>query len=193
MKLIRVLAVDDDPDFQYLLEQTVGNQPDMELTAVCSDGSEAFRAVQHHCPDIVLMDLDLRNVGRDGAETARAIRLETASKVIILTADDDPSTVIDASVRAFASGYVFKSQFTLLLPTIRETAAGATPQSHQICAALLSSLTSAERAVFYNLLGKDVAFHSSTKTIANQQTSVLRKLGLPNKQTLRHIFSAYMG
>ena len=193
MKLIRVLAVDDDPDFQYLLEQTVGNQPDMELTAVCSDGSEAFRAVQHHCPDIVLMDLDLRNVGRDGAETARAIRLETASKVIILTADDDPSTVIDASVRAFASGYVFKSQFTLLLPTIRETAAGPTPQSHLICAALLSTLTSAERAVFYHLLGKDVAFHSSTKTIANQQTSVLRKLGLPNKQTLCHIFSTYMG
>lgn len=123
MKLIRVLAVDDDPDFQYLLEQTVGSQPDMELVAVCSDGSQAFQAVQRHCPDIVLMDLDLRNVGRDGAETARAIRLETASKVMILTADDDPSTVIDASVRAFASGYVFKSQFTLLLPTIRETAA----------------------------------------------------------------------
>ena len=47
--------------------------------------------------------------------------------------------------------------------------------------------------MFYHLLGKDVAFHSSTKTIANQQTSVLRKLGLPNKQMLRHIFSAYMG
>lgn len=93
----------------------------------------------------------------------------------------------------FASGYVFKSQFALLLPTIRETATGPTPQSHLICAALLSSLTSAERTVFYHLLGKDVAFHSSTKTIANQQTSVLRKLGLPNKQMLRHIFSAYMG
>ena len=56
MKLIRVLAVDDDPDFQYLLEQTVGSQPDMELVAVCSDGSQAFQAVQRHCPDIVLMD-----------------------------------------------------------------------------------------------------------------------------------------
>ena len=193
MKLIRVLAVDDDPDFRYLLEQTVGSQPDMELIAVCSEGPEAFRAVQRHCPDIVLMDLELQDVERGGAETARAIRLETTSKVIILTADDDPSTVIDASVHAFASGYVFKSQFALLLPTIRETATGPTPQSHLICAALLSSLTSAERTVFYHLLGKDVAFHSSTKTIANQQTSVLRKLGLPDKQTLRHIFSAYMG
>ena len=193
MKLIRVLAVDDDPDFRYLLEQTVGSQPDMELIAVCSEGPEAFRAVQRHCPDIVLMDLELQDVERGGAETARAIRLETTSKVIILTADDDPSTVIDASVHAFASGYVFKSQFTLLLPTIRETAAGPTPQSHLICAALLQPLTSAERAVFYNLFGKDIALHSSSKTIANQQTSVLRKLGLPDKQTLRHIFSAYMG
>ena len=47
--------------------------------------------------------------------------------------------------------------------------------------------------MFYSLLGRDVALHSSTKTIANQQTSVLRKLGLQDKQTLRHIFSAYMG
>ena len=45
MKLSRVLAVDDEPDFQYLLEQTVGSQPDMELVAVCSDGSQAFQAV----------------------------------------------------------------------------------------------------------------------------------------------------
>ena len=193
MKPIRVLAVDDDPDFQYLLEQTVGSQPDMELVAVCPDGVEACRAARRHCPDIVLMDLDLRNTGMDGAEAARTIRLETAARVIILTADDDPSTVIDASIHAFASGYVFKSQFTLLLPTIRETAAGPTPQSHLICAALLQPLTSAERAVFYNLFGKDIALHSSSKTIANQQTSVLRKLGLPDKQTLRHIFSAYMG
>ena len=53
-------------------------------------------------------------------------------------------------------------------------------------------LTNAERAVLYNLMGRDVELHSSNKTIANQQISVLRKLDLPDKQTLRHIFSAYM-
>ena len=191
MNPIRILAVDDDLDFRYLLTQMLLGQPDLELAAVCATAQEGCAAVARLQPDIVLMDLDLRNTGMDGAEAARTIRLETAARVIILTADDDPSTVIDASVHAFASGYVFKSQFTLLLPTIRETAAGPTPQSHLICAALLQPLTSAERAVFYSLLGRDVALHSSTKTIANQQTSVLRKLGLPDKQTLRHIFSAY--
>ena len=192
MKPIRVLAVDDDPDFQYLLEQTVGSQPDMELVAVCPDGVEACRAARRHCPDIVLMDLDLRNTGMDGAEAARTIRLETAARVIILTADDDPSTVIDASVHAFASGYVLKNQASLLLPTIRETAAGPTPQSHLICAALMQTLTSAERSVLQQMLGQEVQLHSSAKTIANQQTSVLHKLGLPDRQMLRHIFAAYL-
>ena len=55
MKPIRVLAVDDDPDFQYLLEQTVGSQPDMELVAVCPDGVGACRAgtapLPGYCPD----------------------------------------------------------------------------------------------------------------------------------------------
>lgn len=192
MKHIRILAVDDDPDFQYLLRQTIRTQQDMELVAVCADGETAILAARRHNPDIVLMDLDLQSAGADGADAARAIRLETTAKVIILTAFDAAETVVSASVRAFASGYVCKTQFALLLPTIRETMAGPTPQSHLICAALLQSLTNAERAVLYNLMGRDVELHSSNKTIANQQTSVLRKLDLPDKQTLRHIFSAYM-
>ena len=192
MKHIRILAVDDDPDFQYLLRQTIRTQQDMELVAVCADGETAILAARRHNPDIVLMDLDLQSAGADGADAARTIRLETTAKVIILTAFDAAETVVSASVRAFASGYVCKTQFALLLPTIRETMAGPTPQSHLICAALLQSLTNAERAVLYNLMGRDVELHSSNKTIANQQTSVLRKLDLPDKQTLRHIFSAYM-
>ena len=192
MKLIRVLAVDDDPDFQYLLEQTVGNQPDMELVAVCPDGVEACRAARRHCPDIVLMDLELIGSYTDGADAARCIRMQTTARVLILTADDNPETVIRASVHAFASGYVLKSQTSMLLPTIRETATGPTPQSHLICAALLQALTVAERAVLRQMLGQEVQLYSSAKTIANQQTSVLHKLGLPDRNMLRHIFAAYL-
>ena len=192
MKPIRVLAVDDDPDFQYLLEQTVGSQPDMELVAVCPDGVEACRAARHHCPDIVLMDLELIGSYTDGADAARCIRMQTTARVLILTADDNPETVIRASVHAFASGYVLKSQASMLLPTIRETATGPTPQSHLICAALLQALTVAERAVLRQMLGQEVQLYSSAKTIANQQTSVLHKLGLPDRNMLRHIFAAYL-
>lgn len=189
---IHILAVDDDPDFRYLLEQVISGQPDMQLAAVCKNGTEALQIALCGKPDIVLMDLELTGSKLNGVEAARRIRMETNAKIIILTGDDAPETTVRASVRAFASGYVLKSQFSLLLPTIRETAAGPTPQSNLIFAALLQRLTNAERSVCEQMLGREVELSSASKTIANQQTSVLRKLGLSDKQALRHVLSVYI-
>ena len=36
MNPIRILAVDDDLDFRYLLTQMLLGQPDLELAAVCA-------------------------------------------------------------------------------------------------------------------------------------------------------------
>ena len=192
MKHIRILIVEDDEDFRYLIQRTLADQPDFEISDLCGDGAEACLAARRHMPDIVLMDLHLCGVQQDGAEAARRIRLETDAKIIILTAYDSPETVISASVRAFASAYIVKSQFSLLTPTIRETAAGQTPQSYLICSAILSTLSPAERAVFQRMLGQDLELHSSAKTSANQQTSILHKLGLSSRQELIHIFSTYL-
>lgn len=191
MNPIRILVVEDDPDFQYLIRQSLAAHADLYPVLFCQDGETALRAAAKDAPDIVLMDLALTGGELEGVEIARRIRLETQAKVIILTAYENPATVIQASVGAFASAYVMKSQFSLLVPTIRETAQGATPQSYLICSALLHPLTAAEITIFQYMMGMPVALHSSPKTIANQQTSVLRKLGLPDKQALRHVFSAY--
>lgn len=191
MDPIRITAVEDDADFQYLIHQTFAAHPDLELTGLFDDGETACTAAARDAPDIVLMDLALARGEMDGVASARRIRLETRSKVIILTSFDKPETVIQASVGAFASAYVLKSQFSLLVPTIRETARGTTPQAHLICSALLQRLTGAELAVFQYMMGFPVTLHSSSKTIANQQTVILRKLGLANRQQLRHVFSAY--
>lgn len=190
MRPITVLLVEDDQDFCYLISQAIQGEPDLELVETCAFGEEAVVLAQRLQPDIVLMDLGLAASG-DGAEAARQIRLTTESRVIILTAFDGPETVIQASVRAFASAYVSKSQFPLLLPTIRETAAGPTPQSHLICAAILRVLSPAELTVFQRMLGREVNLSSSPKTIANQQTNVLRKLELNSKGELAHVFAAY--
>ena len=191
METIRIIIVEDDPDFQYLIQQSLSAQPDLALAACCQDGEEALLAAVRIRPHIVLMDLALPADPMQGVLAARRIRLETKAKVILLTSYEDPATVVQASVNSFASAYVMKSQFPLLLPTIRETAQGVTPQTHLICSALLQSLTPAEMAVFQYMLGAPVTLHSSEKTIANQQTSILHKLGLQNKQQLRHVFSAY--
>ena len=41
------------------------------------------------------------------------------------------------------------------------------------------------------MLGRAVSLNSSPKTIANQQTSVLHKLGLANRSEFIRVFSAY--
>lgn len=191
MEPIRIVVVEDDPDFQYLIRQSLSVHPDFELAACCRDGEGAYLACLREKPHVVLMDLALPADPMEGATAARRIRLETRAKVILLTSYEDPTTVVRASVEAFASAYVLKSQFSLLVPTIREAARGVTPQSHLICSALLQSLTPAELTVFQHMLGTPVTLRSSGKTIANQQTSVLHKLGLQNKQQLRHVFAAY--
>lgn len=192
MKPLSILIVEDDLDFQYLIRQDLARHPDLCVVGCCQDTETACAAAAAHQPDIVLMDLALGTDMHAGITAARRIRLETRSKVVILTVYDDPDTVLRASIESFASAYVAKNQVSMLLPTIRSTAAGPTPQSHLIYAALLSRLTAAERVVFQYLLGAPVSLHSSGKTIANQQTNLLRKLGLASKQQLRHVFSAYL-
>ena len=137
------------------------------------------------------MDLGLSQNGMEGIEASRIIRKQTNAKVLILSGYEDSETILNASRKAFASGYIMKSQFFMLVPTIQQTMQGPTPQSHMIRAALLQQLSGAEMCVCRRMLGEDVMLRSSEKTIANQQTSILKKLGLSSKKELCHIFSVY--
>lgn len=191
MSKIRILLVEDDLDYRYLIEQALLREADFELCTSCTDGETAVQTALIEQPDIVLMDLCLADSPLDGAEAARQIRLQTDARVIILTSHEDFDTVVHASTQAFASAYLFKSNFPVLIPMIRETAQGMTSQAHLICSAILAPLTEAERSVLRHILGEEVILHSSSKTISNQQTGLLRKLGLPGKKELTHIFKAY--
>ncbi len=191
MKTIRVQIVEDDADFLYLLECTLSKDPRFELCSSCKNSETAISIAIAENPDIVLMDLNLSGKELDGIETARTIRLNTNARVVILTSYEDHETIIHASTRAFASAYLYKSSFSALIPTLIATAQGVTSQAHLICSLLLSPLTDAERSVLLYTLGQDVGLHSSSKTIANQQTGILHKLGLSGKKELIHIFHAY--
>lgn len=191
MERTSILIVEDDMDFCRLISHAVQREADMKIAGICQTGQEALEAARETAPDLVLMDLNLTGKELDGINIARQIRLRTRARVVILTAYDAPETVIEASTGALASGYVVKSQFFMLIPTIRQTMLGPTPQSHMICASLLSTLSTAEKSIFFSMLGRKTDCHSAQKTIANQQTSVLRKLKLANRQELLHVFAAY--
>lgn len=142
-------------------------------------------------PQIVIMDLNLGISEADGIRISREICLLTDAKVLILTSLDSPDIVLRAAKEAFASGYIFKNQPNLLVENILALARGYTAQEYLIASMALSGLTEAEMGVFQMLMGKDIKLQSSPKTIANQKTKILKKLGLESQRELMHIFKLF--
>lgn len=185
-EIIKLMVVEDDLDFVYLLKKTLEAQADMALLGACQNADSAVRMAMDLRPDIVLMDLNLSEAKLDGVDAARSIRVATKAKILILTSFDDPETVLTASVRSFASGYIFKHQPSLLVQNIRELA-----QEYLIMSAILSALSPAEKMVFQMMMGENIDLLSSPKTIANQKTGILKKLGLRSQKEMVHIFETY--
>ena len=186
-KKIQVLIVEDDPDFCFLIQETL-REAGMKVVGTAETAGLALKLAREKNPDVVLMDLCLTDTRMDGIEAGKAIRLQTDAKVIILTSYEDPGVVREACCRSFASGYVFKSQYALLEETVRNTAEGHTPQEYLIASLILSELSPAERSVLELMLGRDLKLQSSPKTISNQKSHLLKKLGLTSRDEVCHLF-----
>src|ERR1700748_1816417 len=99
----RVLVVDDDSALAEMLGivlRSDGFEP-----AFVADGSHALQAFHETKPDIVLLDLMLPGVS--GLEVCRAIRAESGTPIIMLTAKSDTVDVV-LGLESGADDYVVK-------------------------------------------------------------------------------------
>ena len=104
--MTRVLVVDDHTFFRQTLADLLDAAPDLEVVGQCEDGSEVVDAVAALQPDIVLMDVRMKQVS--GLEaTAMLQEAGAAVRVLIISSDVTPTTVGTAQGNG-ASGFVFK-------------------------------------------------------------------------------------
>jgi len=99
----RVLVVDDDSSLAEMLGivlRSDGFEP-----AFVPDGSQALAAFREVKPDIVLLDLMLP--GMSGIDVCRAIRAESGTPIIMLTAKSDDVDVV-LGLESGADDYVIK-------------------------------------------------------------------------------------
>jgi DNA-binding NarL/FixJ family response regulator len=188
---IKVLLIEDDSDFVYLIKKEIEKDEKLKYLGYASNKALGAAMAREHNPGIVVTDLNLSGSELDGIDAAKEIRLTTGAKILLLTSFEQPGIVIDAAKKAFAAGYIFKSQCsTLLTDTIYKTATSVTPQELFIRELILAELTSAERSVLDDLTAGNTkaATPSSLKTIANQKTSIFKKLGLKNTDELFAVF-----
>ncbi len=190
-KKLQIFTVEDDSDFAFLIQATLNREKDMTVVGHAANEEEAFQKLPGLSPDLVLMDLNLSSSPSDGILAGRRVRLETDARLVILSGYEDASIVVDACKQSFASGYLFKSQFEILPEGLRRMASGPTPQLALIRSLILSDLSAAEQTVLELMLGADITLRSSSKTIANQKSSILKKLGLHSQEELFHLFRYY--
>jgi DNA-binding NarL/FixJ family response regulator len=111
----RVLLAEDYPDMVKAVSRLLAL--DCEIVGSVADGSELLEAAQRLQPDVIVLDVNLRNV--QSLEACREIRrVNPTTKVIMFTAMADRATS-QAFLGAGASAFVSKLASADLLSTIK--------------------------------------------------------------------------
>jgi DNA-binding NarL/FixJ family response regulator len=123
MEPIRVLIADDHPQFREGLRALLRSATDLELVGEAQDGRRAIALATELQPDVIMMDLQMPDVG--GIDATRHI-LSTSPHISVLVLsmfDDDDS--IFAALQAGARGYLLKGALKAeILRAVRAVASG---------------------------------------------------------------------
>jgi DNA-binding NarL/FixJ family response regulator len=82
MRSVRILLVDDSPDFLDCAARFLAGRPEMKVVGLARSGEEAVESAQKLSPDLVLMDLAMPRM--NGIEATRQIKARPQSPCIII-------------------------------------------------------------------------------------------------------------
>jgi DNA-binding NarL/FixJ family response regulator len=202
LETLRVLIVDDHDLFRTGLRNLLEEQG-VQISGEAASGSEAVRSVRELAPDVVVMDLNMPDMG--GVEATRHISaVAPLTRVLVLTISDEDADVMDA-ILAGACGYLLKdASIEELMAGIRAAWRGeslispgiaakvlqrvrATSANPEIADTIRSELSDREIEVLKLIAnGKDNAviaaeLHISPKTVKNHISNILMKLQIDNR------------
>ena len=201
-EVIRVALADDHPVFRDSVRQLLSLEPGFEIVGEVGDGAEVSPLLRDNHPDVLLLDLHMP--GLDGQTTLLRLRAdETRTKVIVLTASDDPQQHVRA-IGYGASAIVLKQMATLeLTESIRRVHRGEVWLDGGTTAALMNSVRKDAQSTGPTLTDrqKEVvalvaqgrtngqiaeALFLSEQTVKNHLYQITEKLGLSGRVELAH-------
>src|SRR5437879_3373080 len=107
MRTIRLLLVDDSPEFLTAIAGLLEIQPEIEIIGSVLTGREAIEQVLLKHPDVVLLDLIMPEM--DGLEVTRRLKAETNPPRVIIATLEEPSCFQEAATSHGADGFISKS------------------------------------------------------------------------------------
>jgi DNA-binding NarL/FixJ family response regulator len=139
-RLIRILLVDDHPMVRERLAEIINREADLRVCGEAEDRHEALLAIEARRPDLVIVDLTLRN--SDGLELIKDIHARWASLRMLVVSMHDESLYAERVLRAGALGYITKQEATRnILLAIRRVLAGNIYLNERIATHIIARLT----------------------------------------------------
>jgi CheY-like chemotaxis protein/anti-sigma regulatory factor (Ser/Thr protein kinase) len=128
----RILVVDDDRTTRHVLQSVLNSAG--YATSVAKDGVEALAALRAETFDLLLLDVWMPRM--NGLDLLAKLRSKkTRPRVVVMTSDDAPETLLKA-VREQAFSYVHKPvQTPALLETVRDVLEAPEPLRIEVVSA----------------------------------------------------------
>jgi DNA-binding NarL/FixJ family response regulator len=196
---IRVLLVDDHELMRQGLRSILEREADVVVAGEASNGWEAVILSRTLAPDVVLMDVAMKDA--NGIEATRQIRAESPSVKVLALSSHSDTRYVTAMLDAGACGYVLKANAyddlrraldaaqkgkSYLCPDVTEAVIGDSLRRPGNCAESLHTavLSPREREVLQLLaegmsslqIGKHLCV--ATSTVETHRRNVMRKLGI---------------
>ncbi|TMC44531.1 MAG: response regulator transcription factor [Chloroflexi bacterium] len=106
MSRVRVLIADDRPIFRAGVQGMLRDFPEIDIVGEAMTGRQAVEHSRRLKPDVILMDLNMPEMG--GIAATRAIKEEDPERVVLALTVSEAEEDIVEMVAAGASGYVLK-------------------------------------------------------------------------------------
>jgi DNA-binding NarL/FixJ family response regulator len=209
---IHVLVADDHAIVREGLGIMLGNQPDMEVVGLATNGREAIRMVDQYQPDVAVMDISMPEL--NGIEAiSQMLPRHPNIKVIVLSIHETKPYVYRA-LKAGAKGYLIKETAGLeVVDAVREVYRGERYLSQRIADLLtdisfrslensgetspLEQLSPREREILQLVAegktSQEIAqrLSISSKTVDTYRSRLMHKIGVKNlaglvKFAIRH-------
>ncbi|MEW9918666.1 response regulator [Marimonas sp. MJW-29] len=186
----RIVIVDDHPMVAEGIQSILESYEDIEVLATLSNGREAINRLETLNPDVVLMDLNMPEMG---GLTATEIVLERrpGTRIVILSMHDNPE-YISSALSHGAMGYLLKDVPTDEIKTAIDTVmqgetylcTGAQGSIAPARSGAREALTEREQTILLQLASgksnKEVAntLDISVRTVETHRKNIKRKLGI---------------
>lgn len=198
---MKLILIDDDLLVVSALKMILEGQG-FEIAATADDGNRALDLYEEHIPDVLLMDIRMKD--KDGLEAAGEIlKAHPEARILLLTTFSDDEYIIKA-LRLGAAGYLLKQDYQNIVPAIRAAALGQSVFGTEIVSRLPQLISRPAdgfdagrygisereldviRLISEGLSNREIAerLFLSEGTVRNYLSAILDKLGLRDRTQL---------